>query len=181
LICMSEIIDSISKSIEGECLYPAFMSCVCLPDICGYLDSPTSTSVRLRYATWFEKYVSMNLYTGHVSGDEAYMLRCVVLHNGELATDQYKNRNSAKSIILDKFILASAGSHLTRYQGNFIDGVEQPSIELINVVRYCQDIVEGVKEWQKATGNTLGEGVDSFKIEVGQIDLGGVQINCGPV
>jgi len=68
------------------------MTALCLPDICGYVSDPKSSSVRDRYANWFEQYMHEK-YHGYMSGEEAYALRCIVLHNGELITKQYTLRS----------------------------------------------------------------------------------------
>ncbi len=146
------------------------MSTITLPDICGYLDNPTHGSKR-RFIEWFEKY--MYSYSQTMSGEEAYALRCAVLHNGELATTQYKLGSPKSGIVLDKFVLKADGTHRIRSTGETIDGVNMPGYELINVPMFCEDLIAAVEVWQQHAGKTLGEYDDVFRIAKGPIDLFG--------
>src|SRR5690242_6559360 len=152
---MQDLLTSIEGSLQAGFIYSAFMSVICLPDICGYISNPTESNVGRRYGSWFETYMSQD-YPGLMSGQEAYGLRCVVLHNGELTLTQFTNRSSNRNVILDKFELFVDGIHLLRATSNTINGVAQPNLVRLNAKKYCEDIIQGVRAWEIATGNSLG-------------------------
>lgn len=159
---MNDLISSIEKALEQELYYPAFMSALCLPDICGYISDPTNDSVGDRYQVWFEKYMPES-YRNILSGKEAYGLRCVVLHNGELSLKQYSVRN--KNVILDKFEVFEKGIHLLRVENVKVDGVVLPSMVRLSSKAYIEDIVAGVKAWERDTGKSIGQYDEMFAIE----------------
>ena len=163
---MQDLLDSVESSLLAGFVYPAFMSALCLPDICGYISHPTENNVGKRYKEWFEAYMPEN-YRGLMSGEEAYGLRCVVLHNGELSLAQFTNRSTNRNVILDKFELFNDGMHLLRATNNTINGVPQPSLIRLSAVKYCKDIIEGVREWGSITGQSLGEHNQVFAINEG--------------
>ena len=159
---MDDLLNSLEQALNADCIYAGFMSALCLPDICGYITEP-SEGVGKRYANWFSTHMPSN-YKGFVSPDEAYALRCVVLHNGELALTQFKNRSPNKNIILDKFQLTTGNMHLIRSTGNTVNGMRQPNLVIINVKKYSIDILDSVRKWEQHTGKTLGEYDEVFAI-----------------
>jgi hypothetical protein len=161
---ISKLISNIEEALEQKLYYPAFMSALCLPDICGYISDPENLSVRNRYIAWFEKYMS-DSYQDYMSGEEAYALRCVVLHNGELSTKQYSIRS--KKILLDKFEVFENGIHLLRLENNKVDGLVLPNIVRLNSTNYCKDIISAVKAWQKDTGKSISDNEEVFVISEG--------------
>jgi hypothetical protein len=112
--------------------------------------------------------INMASYAGYMNGEEAYSLRCIVLHNGELSTTQYRSQSPKSTIVLDKFMLKSDGLHLIRLESNTVNGVLQPNLVVINTKKYCSDLIESVKTWQTGSGKKLGEYDDTFRIGTGQ-------------
>lgn len=58
----------------------ALISSLCIPDICGGIDSPDNKATGADYRKWFNKYMSK--YVHSFDGDECYKLRCSALHQG---------------------------------------------------------------------------------------------------
>jgi hypothetical protein len=54
---------------------------VCIPDICGALESNNGEARRSRYIAWSNSYLPDSL----LSGAERYLMRCKVLHQGRAA------------------------------------------------------------------------------------------------
>ena len=57
---------------------------VCIPDICGALESDNGESTKAGYIAWSDHYLPDQLLTGA----ERYRMRCKVLHQGRASTDQ---------------------------------------------------------------------------------------------
>jgi hypothetical protein len=56
---------------------------LCLPDICGALESPSGEAAKTRYIEWCDKY----LRRPALAGVEVYRMRCKVLHQGRARGD----------------------------------------------------------------------------------------------
>ena len=56
---------------------------LCVPDICGALESPSGRASPARYKGWCDKY----LLCPALTGNEVYRMRCTVLHQGRARVD----------------------------------------------------------------------------------------------
>lgn len=172
---MSNIKYSIRASLEGGQYYTAFMAALCLPDMCGYLDDP-SARTNNRYRDWFEKYMSQYLPT--MSAEEAYALRCVVLHNATQSTAPYTERSRANSgFVLDKFLLSTMTvSHLNKITDVFENGVKLPDSVQLNVGQYCRDLLDGVAQWEQDGGKRLEDHPDVLRFYEDSVEHGPIRI-----
>lgn len=172
---MSNIIHSIGASLEGGQYYTAFVTALCLPDMCGYLDYP-SAHTKDRYMGWFEKY--MPQYLPMVSAAEAYALRCVVLHNATQSTAPYVQRSKPNhGLLLDKFLLSTeTSSHLNKFTDIFGNGVKLADSVQLNVGQYCRDMLDGVARWEKDKEMRLEEYPDALSFYEDSINHGSVRI-----
>ncbi len=169
--------ESIEKQLVGAeaYYYTAFMSCLCLPDICGYLDNGSLHS-KPRYMKWFQTYASE--YMGNLTAEEAYAMRCVILHNGSTSTDQYLAGSPNSSIILDKYVLTvNNSSHMNRFNNCSVDGVLLENMVVFNVTNYCHDMLRAVSDWELKNGKKLDDYDQVFKFHDGSLDLGFVHIS----
>jgi hypothetical protein len=57
---------------------------VCMPDICGALESSDGEASKAKYIDWFDRYWSDSI----LNGDECYRMRCKVLHQARSLTDR---------------------------------------------------------------------------------------------
>ena len=156
---MKEIIKSIEIALENKNWYVALFSCLCVPDICGRIDSPNEGSEK-RYVIWFNKYVRKNYVRPKVPslpqmpkelieimdqpfflrGDDCYALRCAYLHEGrDIIKDQRIIQKMGKIFEDFKFTIPSNGTG--RSHCNWINGTLQLRID-----KFCKDILNGVKE-----------------------------------
>lgn len=87
---MNHFFNALETSIQTENWYSVLFISLSLPDICGKIDNPSSTS-KQRTIEWFDKYLkpfytrkigpSQTEYT-FLSGTDFYALRCAYLHEG---------------------------------------------------------------------------------------------------
>ncbi len=132
---------SVEEAIAEKNWYAALALALALPDICGNLENPTTTSQK-RYIDWFDKYL-LKIFTRNIGpeaellvflhGTDLYALRCSLLHEGgeDISVQRAKK-------VLDKLIFSIESSHLL-----LIDD----SILILNVAEFCQDVCQAVDEW----------------------------------
>ncbi|MBS3185398.1 hypothetical protein JIQ88_10290 [Pseudomonas sp. PCH44] len=136
---MNRFTSAVEKAIEDRNWYAALFISLSLPDICARLESSDDKTNGMKYAAWFDRYLS-SVYSAempfgkHVfmSGDDCYVLRCSMLHQGLSDVSHQKKKG-----VLDKFYFSSTGHHMNQVE----------SVLQLNVARFCQDIIGGVNDW----------------------------------
>ena len=151
---MNNFINSILHSLATENWYAAITLALTLPDICGAINVPGKNNSQARYSAWFDKYVgdkySMTNHDGNVcifmNGNDAYALRCALLHEG---ISNVSNQR-ARSEVQEKFIF-----HHSRVA--YLHKLKDKGKLLIDIKTYCNDILNGVSEWQNDVSNDIDD------------------------
>lgn len=141
---MDDLIYALESSIVNKNWYGSLFIALSIPDICGYLESPTVTS-QIRYERWFEKYLSQK-YSSHIgpnrelhiflSPSDCYALRCALLHEGR---DEITGQRAREA--LDRF-------HFTEPpQSGYIHCNQTDNILQLQVDEFCKDMLSGLREW----------------------------------
>jgi hypothetical protein len=141
---MDALIKALESSIANKNWYGSLFIALSVPDICGYLESPTDRS-QTRYERWFEKYMLPKYFafvgadhTPHVflSPSDCYALRCALLHEGrEEITEQHARET------LDRFHFVEPPPSGQKHC-NQIKNVLQLQVDI-----FCNDILSGLREW----------------------------------
>ncbi len=133
---MGEFTDSIRKSINNQNWFAALFLALCMPDICGALETPDEGN-RIRYKRWFganlAQYESGYLF----SANDAWHFRCSCLHQGVDASTKM-------SVERIHFITPPPNQNIVH--GNELDGVLQMQIDI-----FCKDIADAVDKWYLET------------------------------
>ena len=137
-------LDSIIKSLESKNWYAALFIALAIPDICGALEHP-DTSSSVRYVSWYDKYMLPKysstmgaLHEPHVflSGDDCYALRCSLLHEGTGDVEKQKISKILKSVRFneppDKGMM-----HRTQLK----------NVLQLQVDAFCNDIIDATHQW----------------------------------
>jgi hypothetical protein len=72
------LLQEIEKAIEADLNYLALLLTLTLPDICAALESADARSTKILYKKWYKQNIFAVI--GGMSPDEAYELRCTVVH-----------------------------------------------------------------------------------------------------
>lgn len=142
-------IDNLFKTLESAIAnknwYAALFVALSIPDICGYVESPTAKS-QARYEQWFEKYM-LNKYSSligpakilHIflSPSDCYALRCALLHEGREIITEQRARDA-----LERFHFIEPPPN-RRIHCNQINNFLQLHIDV-----FCEDILEGLSQWR---------------------------------
>ena len=141
---MNHLLQAIDKALKAENHYAALAMSLALPDICGWVKDPSTTS-KARYVAWFEKYLQKT-YTRPASiyqpehiflkGSDCYALRCAYLHEGR---DDIADQRAKKVLEAFQFVVPPKGWTVHCNQIN-------QSLQL-QVDIFCCEIVDGVKQF----------------------------------
>lgn len=130
---MERFTNAVEKALRDQNWYAALYISFSLPDICSRLESENNRTNGEKYAKWFEKY--MPWYSGeyaNMSGDDCYVLRCSMLHEGvsDVAHQKWKG-------VLDRFHFSMLHMHL----------IQVNNVMHLNVHEFCGHMAHGVKVW----------------------------------
>lgn len=141
---MNHLLNAIEKALEADNHYAALAMSLSLPDICGWMQDPSSTS-KARYVAWFEKYLQQT-YTlpasadrpEHIflNGSDCYALRCAYLHEGR---DNITDQRAQQVLEAFQFVVPPKGWTVHCNQAN-------QSLQL-QVDIFCREIVGSVKQF----------------------------------
>ncbi|MFH0828634.1 MAG: hypothetical protein V1907_00415 [Candidatus Kerfeldbacteria bacterium] len=134
---MDRFTDAIRKSISDQNWFAALFLSLCMPDICGSLETPDE-QVGPRYKRWFGANLATS-YSSMFSAEDCYSFRCSCLHQG-LDTHQ---RMSHERI---HFITPPPRGNVVHC--NMFNNVLQLQIDI-----FCEDVAMAVDSWYEAVKN----------------------------
>jgi hypothetical protein len=142
---MDDLIKALESSVANKNWYGSLFVALSVPDICGYLESPTERS-QARYERWFERYM-LSSYSSHIgpektphtflSPSDCYALRCALLHEGREEITEQRARE-----VLDRFHFIEPPPLGSRIHCNQINNVLQLQVDI-----FCNDILDGLRKW----------------------------------
>jgi hypothetical protein len=162
---MDDLIDSIRGSIAEKNSFAALFVAVCIPDICGKIQSASSNR---HYSEWFEEFMPA-VYRKHVSGGDAYAIRCATIHQ---ASNDLSLHAAAEK--LDKYFFTPEGRHLITVDNLNGDHVRRC---VISIRKYCEDIISSYGLWMsdKVENNT------ELKVRFHDSERSRIKLNVGNV
>lgn len=94
---MRDLLDQVHAAVTSGHYYLSLYPALCLPGICGAMESENGWDTREKYISWYDEWVARKfphpLGGGSaLEGKECYDLRCSLLHQGTL--EQRDNRYS---------------------------------------------------------------------------------------
>lgn len=136
---MQNLLDQIQKGLEANLYYLSLFAALSLPDICGAIDSKDGKATSKKYNKWFDEYVAPK-YRGSLTGEDCYRFRCSLLHQGSS-----QHPKSTYSRVL--FVEPTATTNV------FHNNVMNDALN-IDVRIFCNDMIEGAKEWLQKVEKT---------------------------
>ncbi len=113
----------------------------------------------------------MTSYTGFISGNDTYALRCAALHNGQANIIQQPIRE-----VLEDIVFMTSGAHCNLFRDCFFKGEKKTFLQL-NVVTFCEDICLSAEKWSEDNGNNQ-EAIDRMEKELTIHDPGYIHLGC---
>lgn len=138
------LVNQIGLTIDDPDLYLiSLISSLALPDICGALGSSDGLASGAKYKAWFDKWVSPKYQidgSTSLSGNDCYMLRCAVLHQGRMT----HTKSNFKGVIFVK-----PGAINAKFHNNIID--EYLNIDIYD---FCFDMINSATDWFETVAGT---------------------------
>jgi hypothetical protein len=155
---LEEFLAQIESTLEAKAYYASLFLCLCVPDICSALESADGLAAGKIYKQWFETnmttqlardpeagdfYKELTYANGILSGNEAYLLRCAALHQGQLAnTGSPKSKPSEYS----KIIFQEPGQRGIVVHG-LVNDSPNGQVKYLNLTDFCIDTIGSARVW----------------------------------
>lgn len=133
---MEQFTDAVRKSVQSENWFAGLFLTLCLPDICGALETP-GEGVRKRYKRWFDDNLSQK-YSPMFSSEDCYSFRCSCLHQG---LDTYTSLSQERI----HFIIPPPKNNIVHL--NKLNNALQMQIDI-----FCKDMIQAVDSWYEKIG-----------------------------
>ncbi len=143
---MELLLEQIEKGLDANLYYLSLFVALCIPDICGAIESENSEANRDKYLKWIEEYLIKarpEKYGRQLSAEHIYYFRCALLHQGRTKHDQ---KIEYKRIL---FVEPGIKTGIDSIHCCIVGSSGQDKSLLINLIQFCTDIITGVKLWQK--------------------------------
>jgi len=129
---MEDILNEIDRGLDARVYQLSLAWALCLPDICGALQSEDGQASKRKYINWYNEYVNQK-FNGKLTAEDCYYFRCSFLHQG---TTEHEKSNYKKIL----FVEPHATSGLLH--NNVLEGALN-----IDVRIFCNNILDSVREW----------------------------------
>lgn len=125
--------DEMKRCRQASAYWSLLHVTVCLPDICGALESPNGEASGKRYQSWCSRYLPQQLLTAA----ERYEMRCIVLHQGRAGL--------SKTCRYSGFSFAQPGPN-----GQTDHGRLEGAVLVVDVDRLSHETETGMRDWIQA-------------------------------
>lgn len=172
---MERFLASVEKALADKNWYSALYMSLTLPDVCSSLEADNGKTDGKKFAVWFDTYLKpvntmtvMGVTHVFMAGDDCYVLRCSMLHQGLTDVGHQKAKG-----VLDKFYFTILPQH--RIQVN--------AVLHLNVKTFCEEMVAAVRHWVSDFHNNHPDKVERMSqlihIHSGSYSAGGVSYQLG--
>jgi len=140
---MELLLKQIEEGLDANLYYLSLFVSLCIPDICGALESKDGLANSDKYKKWIEDYLIKarpNKYGDRLSSDHIYQFRCALLHQGRTKHDKMEFK---RILFVEPGVKTSINSiHCCIVGSNTND-----KSLLINIRQFCVDIINGTNTW----------------------------------
>ena len=151
---MDHLVLDIRTAVEREAWYSALGLALALPDICGWVESPSGTGSQKRYVEWFDREVGPRysvprpggLSEQFLTGRDCYALRCAFLHQGDFDVTTQRARQVLENF---RFVVPPRGVVI---HNNRIHNTLQLQVSI-----FCDDICAVVDGWLPRARNDAAQ------------------------
>lgn len=140
---MRHLLDQIRGAIDGHSYYLALYASLTLPDICSAMESENGQATRIKYISWFDRYVSQHYMAcgqATLTGEVCYFYRCAVLHQG---------RGQHPNLGFSRILFVEPGASSNTFHNNVLNDALN-----IDVSIFCMDILRGADCWLQTAENS---------------------------
>lgn len=126
---MERLIEEIRAALRANMFTLGLQGALALIDICAALNADDGRTCGTRFKTWFRE--NLGEAYERFSSDDVYQLRCGMLHQGRMASEQY-------SAVV--FTLPDG-------QGNVVHNFMVDDALILDLKTFCDDIIRAVEAW----------------------------------
>jgi hypothetical protein len=147
---MESLFEQIEKGLSANLYYLSLFVALCIPDICGALESENGEAHKDKYLKWNKEYlinVRPEKYGNQLSAEHIYYFRCAILHQGRTKHD---SKIEYKRIL---FIEPGIKTGIDSIHCCIVGSSGQDKSLLINLTQFCADIINGAKTWLNNNAN----------------------------
>lgn len=141
---MERLIDAIKHALDERNYIAAVLLAVTIPDICGKIEYANG----FHYKQWFE--ANMGKRYAPVNGDDAYAIRCALLHAFSQSLSEQKAHK-----VMENYQFTEDGAHSLGNVGMTANGHEIPNSIVLSAQQYAIDIVAAYERWRANANGTL--------------------------
>lgn len=127
---MEDMFNGIMRGLDAGVYQLALITALCIPDICGALESQDGKASGAKYKSWYDRNMTDRT---RMNGSECYYFRCAFLHQG--TTEHEKSR-------YEKILFIEPGAMVSIFHNNVMDGVLN-----IDVKIFCAEMVAAASNW----------------------------------
>jgi hypothetical protein len=140
---MRLLLDQIEKGVDANLYYLSLFVSLCVPDICGALESENGLAGSDKYKKWIEQYLVKarpDKYGDQLSSEHIWQFRCSLLHQG-----RSKHNKSEYQRIL--FFEPGVEIGILGLHCCVVEAKTKDKSLIIDVRQFCGDIINGAKVW----------------------------------
>lgn len=142
---MREFFDQVLRAADAGLYYLALFGALSIPDICASMEAEDGQTNGSRYAAWFDAHVAAKYTVGpdrqpSVTGDDAYGLRCSMLHQAR--TRPHKGSYS-------RVLFVEPGHGVIAHNNVMVvgDADQWAAVLNLDVGAFCRDLVDAANAW----------------------------------
>jgi len=140
---MELLLSQIEKGLDAHLYHLSLFVALCIPDICGALESESGTADSQKYKAWVDQYLVKarpDKYGDRLSAEHIWQFRCALLHQGRTkhGKGEYK-----RILFFEPGIETSIhGLHCC-----VVGAKTEDKSLMIDLRQFCTDIIAGAKTW----------------------------------
>jgi hypothetical protein len=129
---MRDYFQQVRDATRAGFSYVGLATALTVPDICAAMDAPDGLATGMGYRDWFDKWVAGS-YGGFLTGEDAYLLRCSMLHQG---TTKHPRGDFERFLFTER-----TANHMVLHNNIVNDALN------LDVIRFVDDMVDGALSW----------------------------------
>lgn len=143
---MELLLAQIEKGLEARLYYLSLFVALCIPDICGALESEDGQTTGKQYKAWLNEYLVKarpDKYGDRLSAEHIWQFRCALLHQGRTKHDagEYK-----RILFFEPGVVTGIhGVHCC-----IVGSKTEDKSLMIDLQQFCTDIIVSTKTWLAA-------------------------------
>ena len=142
------LLNQIKKGLESELYQLSLFVALCIPDICGAIESENGQASKEKYIDWIKKYLAKNRpekYEEQFTPENIYQFRCALLHQGKT---KHKRSDYLRILFFEPTGLKQKNITFNIHCCKVGTKTDSMSF-LIDIEQFCNDIIEATQAWIK--------------------------------